>query len=75
MAKKSNLPHIPTLLERKLYKTGQTRGADDDEIYQNRVSRNSTVLIPYRFYKKEFSDNDIFAVSYTHLTLPTKLEV
>jgi len=34
-------------LERKLYKTGQTRGADDDVIYQNRVSRNSTVLIPY----------------------------
>jgi hypothetical protein len=35
------------LLERKLYKTGQTRGADDDVIYQNRVSRASTVLIPY----------------------------
>lgn len=31
----------------KLYKTGQTRGADDDVIYQNRVKRNSTVLIPY----------------------------
>jgi len=41
------LPGLPTLLERKLYKTGQTRGADDDVIYQNRVSRSSTVLIPY----------------------------
>lgn len=38
---------LPKLLARKLYKTGQTRGADDDEIYQNRVLRSSTVLIPY----------------------------
>lgn len=70
MAKKSNLPHIPTLLERKLYKTGQTRGADDDEIYQNRVSRNSTVLIPYKFYKEEFSDNDIFERKFIVLLSP-----
>jgi hypothetical protein len=41
------LPKLPQLLERKLYKTGQTRGADDDVIYQNRVGRTSTVLIPY----------------------------
>lgn len=40
-------PKLPDLIARKLYKTGQTRGADDDEIYQNRVGRNSTVLIPY----------------------------
>lgn len=40
-------PKLPALLERKIYKTGQTRGADDDEIFQNRVSRSSTVLIPY----------------------------
>lgn len=40
-------PALPTLLNRKIYKTGQTRGADDDVIYQNRVGRNSTVLIPY----------------------------
>jgi hypothetical protein len=37
---------LPQLIDRKIYKTGQTRGADDDEIYQNRVSRSSTVLIP-----------------------------
>ena len=44
---KAAVPKLPQLLERKIYKTGQTRGADDDEIYQNRVSRTSTVLIPY----------------------------
>ena len=44
-------PRLPPLLDRKIYKTGQTRGADDDEIYQNRVSRTSTVLIPYDFFK------------------------
>ena len=42
------IPNLPQLLDRKIYKTGQTRGADDDEIYQNRVGRSSTVLIPYR---------------------------
>jgi hypothetical protein len=42
------LPKLPELLDRKIYKTGQTRGADDDVIYQNRVGRNSTVLIPFR---------------------------
>lgn len=41
------LPKLPKLLERKIYKTGQTRGVDDDEIFQNRVSRSGTVLIPY----------------------------
>ncbi|MCI0451706.1 MAG: BstXI family restriction endonuclease [Candidatus Latescibacteria bacterium] len=35
------------MLDRKIYKTGQTRGADDDVIFQNRVARSSTVLIPY----------------------------
>lgn len=41
------LPPLPSLLQRKIYKSGQTRGADDDQIYQNRVGRNSTVLIPH----------------------------
>lgn len=40
-------PKLPALLERKLSKTGQTRGADDDVIFQNRVSRSNTVLIPF----------------------------
>jgi len=45
---------LPQLLDRKIYKTGQTRGADDDVIYQNRVGRNSTVLIPYQFWNESF---------------------
>lgn len=44
------IPKLPELLERKLYKSGQTRGADDDVIYQNRVNRNNTVLIPFRIW-------------------------
>ncbi len=45
------LPKLPQLLDRKIYKTGQTRGADDDVIFQNRVSRASTVLIPYALWQ------------------------
>lgn len=45
--KAERLPRLPKFLDRKIYKTGQTRGADDDVIFQNRVGRNSTVLIPY----------------------------
>jgi hypothetical protein len=47
---KQRVPKLPILLSRKIYKTGQTRGADDDVIYQNRVSRASTVLIPYAYW-------------------------
>ncbi len=53
MAKKQ-IPKLPQLLHRKIYKTGQTRGADDDVIYQNRVARNSTVLIPYSSWTYPF---------------------
>lgn len=45
------LPKLPKLLGRKIYKTGQTRGADDDQIFQNRVGRNSTVLIPLSVWR------------------------
>ena len=41
---------LPKSISRKIYKTGQTRGADDDVIFQNRVCRNSTVLIPFHEY-------------------------
>lgn len=41
---------LPLSISRKIYKTGQTRGADDDVIFQNRVGRNSTVLIPFHEY-------------------------
>ena len=50
------MPPLPQLLQRKIYKTGQTRGADDDEIYQNRVSRASTVLIPYGVWTDHFAE-------------------
>lgn len=46
------MPKLPSLLERKIYKTGQTRGADDDQIFQNRVGRNSTVLIPLSVWRE-----------------------
>ncbi len=46
------IPRLPQLLSGKIYKTGQTRGADDDVIFQNRVGRNSTVLIPYDQWEK-----------------------
>lgn len=45
-------PKLPRLLSSKIYKTGQTRGADDDVIFQNRVNRNNTVLIPYDNFEK-----------------------
>jgi len=47
----TKLPKLPKLLESKIYKTGQTRGADDDQIFQNRVGRNSTVLIPLAVWR------------------------
>jgi hypothetical protein len=57
-ARRPRLPKLPTLLDRKIYKTGQTRGADDDVIYQNRVSRTSTVLIPYDLWGNHSSPPD-----------------
>lgn len=47
-------PKLPQLLDRKIYKTGQTRGADDDVIFQNRVLRSSTVLIPYELWDEVY---------------------
>jgi hypothetical protein len=60
MNKSSKLPSLPHLLKSKFYKTGQTRGADDDVIFQNRVNRNNTVLIPYRAFEncKTAPNND-----------------
>jgi hypothetical protein len=55
MPKGEKAPKLPSLLNRKIYKTGQTRGADDDEIFQNRVSRRSTVLIPYPVWVRHFT--------------------
>ena len=55
LPKSPRLPKLPPFLERKVFKSGQTRGADDDEIYQNRVSRTSTVLIPYSLWTSHFA--------------------
>jgi hypothetical protein len=43
----ARLPNLPSLVEQKLTKTGYTRGASFSEIYQNRVTRNNTVLIKW----------------------------
>jgi hypothetical protein len=64
---------LPQLLDRKIYKTGQTRGADDDVIFQNRVGRNSTVLTPYQFWNDYFvfpEEEDGFENGYIVLLSP-----
>ena len=70
---KNKKPKLPQLLDRKIYKSGQTRGADDDEIYQNRVGRTSTVLIPFQFWdnslRKLVSDG-FFEAGYIVLIKP-----
>jgi hypothetical protein len=68
------LPKLPKLLDRKIYKTGQTRGADDDDIFQNRVSRASTVLIPYPVWTAHFTREQaarIFGKGYIVLISPS----
>lgn len=50
-------------MNRKIYKTGQTRGADDDEIYQNRVGRNSTILIPFHQFEK-YRIEKVYSMNY-----------
>ena len=73
--KQHKLPKLPNLLDRKIYKTGQTRGADDDEIYQNRVGRNSTILIPYSQFGKYLEDTIYkmeFESGYIVLLSPTE---
>lgn len=62
MSKRKNF--LPNDITTKISKTSQTRGADDDVIYQNRVNRNSTVLINYENYNicKKFSYENGFIV-------------
>jgi hypothetical protein len=71
---RSSIPRLPQLLDRKIYKTGQTRGADDDVIYQNRVSRTSTVLIPYTCWpqcRTPSATEPAYANGYIVLVSPT----
>ncbi|BDI16154.1 hypothetical protein ANSO36C_19560 [Nostoc cf. commune SO-36] len=44
---------LPAAIAKKVEKTGQTRGAEKDTVYQNRVNRNSTVLIPISSWKAD----------------------
>ncbi len=73
---RNRLPKLPQLLERKIYKSGQTRGADDDEIYQNRVGRTGVVLIPYHFWngtvKNQIKDG-LFEAGYIVLIKPAEI--
>ena len=73
MAKK--IPTLPKLLRTKIYKTGQTRGADDDVVYQNRVSRASTVLIPFEIWDDVSlppTEDDVFESGFICLISPTE---
>lgn len=70
---RSKMPALPALLNRKISKTGQTRGADDDVIYQNRVNRSNTVLIPYHQWihdSKLRTNSDSFEKGYIVLISP-----
>lgn len=72
---KNTIPRLPQLLDTKIYKTGQTRGADDDVIYQNRVSRKSTVLIPFSLWESVSSPPEgdkLFESGFICLLTPTE---
>ena len=75
MAKRSDkLEKLPLPIHRKLDKTGQTRGASVGEIYQNRVNRNSTVLIPWSYWdrcKPPIEGNDGYQHGFIVLVDPT----
>ena len=74
----NRIAKLPQLLDRKIYKTGQTRGADDDEIYQNRVSRTSTVLIRWSHWgicRQTYDGGHIVLISPTdYFAFPNALE-
>lgn len=71
---KSKIPKLPDLIKSKIYKTGQTRGADDDVVFQNRVNRNSTVLIPFDvfdYFRVAPDNNGVFENGLIVLINPT----
>lgn len=64
---------LPDSIQEKLTKTGYTRGADDDVIYQNRVLRNNTVLIPFQEFelcRQAPTQNGVFEKGFTVLIKP-----
>ena len=69
----ANKLQFPNLVTRKIYKTCQTRGADDDVIYQNRVKRNSTVLIPLDVWDRwEYIRKEPFESGYIVIISPAE---
>lgn len=68
---RTRIPRLPDLVERKLYKTGQTRGAAKSEIYQNRVGRNSTVLIPFSHWRECMLEDGAYENGFIVLISPT----
>ena len=53
-----------------------TRGAEDDEAYQNRVNRNNTVLIPLSMWERYdyLHEDNLFERSYIVLIPPHRLD-
>ncbi|MCR5865681.1 BstXI family restriction endonuclease [Aquincola sp. J276] len=66
----TGLPNLPSALKTKLYKTGQTRGASVDEIYQNRVLRCNTVLVPYAYRHECLGKNQQYESGFIVLLSP-----
>jgi hypothetical protein len=62
---------LPAVIAKKIEKTGYTRGAEKDTVYQNRVRRCSTVLIPVSSWKVGLIiPSDSFENSYIVLISP-----
>lgn len=67
---------LPKKVRDKISKTGMTRGAEDDEAYQNRVNRNNTVLIPLSMWIRYqyLHEEGLFERSFIVLIPPSKIE-
>ncbi|MFM6191032.1 BstXI family restriction endonuclease [Planktothrix sp.] len=73
MSKKSKISYklgLPPAIARKVEKTGQTRGAEQDTIYQNRVNRNNTVIIPLSSWKLGIAPDKGFENGYIVIAHP-----
>jgi len=61
---------LTVVIAKKVEKTGYTRGAEKDTVYQNRVSRCSTVLIPISSWKEGVIPPEGFQKGYIVLANP-----
>lgn len=66
---------LPQKVANKIVKTGMTRGAEDDEAFQNRVNRNNTVLIRLSMWERYayLHTPDLFERSFIVLIPPSKI--